>query len=199
MFSALLSGLLVLEYGMSKLKTPTVPFVEARHQSSKQRPTAIELSFSYTTSDEGAALGIAYAWHKSKTSYEPSHYVVDEAMVYRCVPDKIVAGIPEYSEPRAIRVQICAQPISGSQFWDDTEHAKVLHRAAKLLAELCWTHKIRTVFLDENGKDHWRAWRRRGRGGIFLRNYIPAENFPAMTFLSDVEAQQLVLSRDKEI
>lgn len=183
---------------MSKLKTPTVPFVEARHQSSKQRPTAIELSFSYTTSDEGAALGIAYAWHKSKTSYEPSHYVVDEATVYRCVPDKIVAGIPEYSEPRAIRVQICAQPISGSQFWDDTEHAKVLHRAAKLLAELCWTHKIPIVFLNEDDKNRWRAWRRRGRGGIFLREYLPAENFPAMTFLSDIKAQQVILSRDKE-
>lgn len=172
---------------MARYPVPDVPFVQARNVGGPHKPTAIVLSLSETTSSEGAALGIAQNLHKSSAPLNSYHYLVDEAKVYRGVPD----GVAAYSTPhRALDVLICAEIHSNEwPLWEDSTATRVMHRAADLVADLCLAHKIRARYLDESSESKWLSHRWRRRGGLIVR--VRGE-WPYEAFLSDVKAQMII-------
>lgn len=172
---------------MAKFALPNVPFVEARHVGGPQKPTAIVLSLSSTTSDEGAALGIAMNLHKATAPFNSYHYIVDEAQTYRCVPDDVAA----YSSPhRAIDILICAQPRTEEwPLWKDTPETRVFHRTVNLVAELILAHKIKDRYLDAESETKWAQHKWRRHGGLIVR---VIGTWPYEEFLSDVRAQLVV-------
>lgn len=168
---------------MAKHPVPNVPFVQARNFGDPQKPTAIVLSLSSTTSERGAALGIASNLHKATAPLDSYHYIVDEAETYRCVPESLAA----YSSPyRAIDVLICAQPHEEVAMWEDATATRVMHRAADLVADLILAHKIRPRYLDLKAEIKWFDRRRRRRGGLIVR---VDGTWPYEAFLKDVKSQ----------
>lgn len=171
---------------MSRFQPPVAPFVESRFQGRKQRPKAIFLSSSHTTSEKGAALGLADAWHRARSGLPAPHYVVDEHAIYRCIPDH------KESERRpgggAIHVHLCSEPLDDVSFWDDAEHVKVLDLAEDLVAQLALAHKIPIRLLSKKHEDRWldEHWLRR-RGVV---NQIVGE-FPTERFLQNVREQMV--------
>lgn len=173
---------------MTKYEPPTAPYVEAHHQGGKQKPTAIILRPSFTNSEEGAALAVAQFWHKSSSFWDAGHYTVDQNKRFRCVRDNVIAGVDE-SGKGELRVALCADPISGHQFWDVDEHRLVLRNAAQLVAELTLAYKIKTRYLDEAGLARWSKFRSRARGGIYIHE---PSGFPFQTFIDEVNAQRVL-------
>ena len=153
---------------MSKYDLPTMPFVEAAAKFGRQRPTAIILRGTMTSSDEGSALGIANAWHKSQGPWNSGHYAVDSDRRYRCVKDTEIAGTEQSNDKGAIRVAICAEPIDRARFWSLTYHDQVLRNTAKLVAELTLTHSIRPVYLSNQEREKWEKLKTKRRGGIII-------------------------------
>lgn len=168
---------------MTKHTSPEWPFVEARYSGGKQRPTVITLQPSFTTSEEGAALGLANMWHSPFSPDYSGHYTVDNAKIIRCVDDSVVSGFKEFQLDGILRIFMCAEPASPTTFWNEVEHAQVLHTTATLVAELCRKHKIRPRYLDYQDLLHWGAWSTRRRGGIFVN---ASEDWPHELFLKDV-------------
>lgn len=163
-------------------QVPSVPYVEAQHKGSKQRPTAIVLSLSCTTSDKGAALGLANRFHKLNSPADSYHYFVDEASIFRGLFDNVAA----YSSPfRSIDVHLAAQPTQNPLMWLEGDRANVLELAAELVADLMWAYKIKLRYLEGEGQSRWlkRKWRR--RGGLILE--IPG-GWPKDEFLIKVNA-----------
>lgn len=173
---------------MSKYEPPKAPYVEAHHQGGKQKPTAIILRPSFTNSEEGAALAVAQYWHKSASFWDAGHYVVDRNKRFRCVRDNVIAGIDD-SGKGELRVALCADPISGTQFWDEDEHRLVLRNAAQLVAELTLAHKIKVRYLTENSLERWGKYRSRARGGIYV---CETRGFPFQAFINEVNAQRVL-------
>lgn len=172
---------------MPRFQTPNVPFVEARMMGPKQKPTAIVLDLSFTTSDKGAALGIARHLHSRNAPSTSFHYVVDEAEIYRGVWDDRSA----YDCPhRAINILVCAQPQEHVDAWD--EAIPVLHRTASLVADLILAYKIKARYLDEASKQKWLKRRWRHRGGLIVR--IPG-TWPRTKFLDAVHDQIRIKSK----
>jgi hypothetical protein len=170
---------------MAKTAAPNVPFVEARHTGGKQRPTAIVISLSSTTSEKGAALGIANYQHRFDAPLKSYHYVVDEEQVFRCIPDNVAA----YGNPyRAINVQICAQPHEDTPLWEDGCASPVMHRAAKLVADLILLHKIKPRYIRGQAEERWFNHRWRRRGGLIIK---VLGTWPYESFLDDVNAELL--------
>lgn len=171
---------------MAKYALPNVPFVQARHIGKEQKPTAIVISLSSTTSDEGAALGLANNLHSSLAPHNSYHYIVDEAQVYRCVPDNRAAYKAPY---RSLNVLICAEfrsDLAAWHFWEDNPSVRALHRAEELVADLTLAHKILPRYLDEDQELKWMNHRWRRRGGI-IRRVVGA--WPEASFLCDLQAQ----------
>ena len=170
---------------MRKYPEPVAPFVEARNIGPSQRPTAIVLKLSMTTSDEGAALGIANYHHSPVAPPESHHYIVDEAKVYRCVPSDRQA----YSSPTgALSVLICAQPHERVPLWEDATASLVMTRAAFLVGDLVLAHKIRLKYLDGDEEAKWRKHKWRRRGGLIVK---AAGTWPYQAFLDDVTSRTL--------
>jgi hypothetical protein len=168
---------------MAKHSPPGVPFVEAYNRGTKHRPTAIILKLSDTTSEKGAALGIANYQHKPNAPLTSHHYVVDEAEIYRCIPDNIGA----HSWPhRAIVVLVCAQYKEHLVDWDTSLDVRSLHLAANLVGDLILAHKIKPRYLDYLARLKWehRRWRR--NGGISVQ--APGA-WPYEAFMIDVESR----------
>lgn len=169
---------------MSRFQPPVVPFVEARYQGCKQRPKAIFISSSHTTSEHGAALGLSNAWHRALSGLPAPHYVVDEKTIYRCIPDR------KESERRpgngAIHVHLCSQPFDDVSFWDDAEHVRVLDLAEDLVAQLALAYRIPVRLLDVDDTERWinESWRR--RKGVTIQ--VLGE-FPTQRFLKNVREQ----------
>lgn len=166
---------------MAKYPSPNVPFVEARNVGTLQKPTAIVLSISFTTSEKGAALGIATYHHSSSAPAVSHHYIVDEADTYRCVPDDIAASQNPY---KSLSVLLCTQPQSYTPYWDDSVF-KVLDRAADLVADLCLIYKIPVRYLDVELEKKWTHHKWRRRGGIIVR---AVGTWPYDSFLAIVQA-----------
>lgn len=150
---------------MSRHPLPQVPFVEAIHKGKKQRPSAILLRSSFTTSQAGAALGVAKNWHQNHRRIESCHYVVDADKTFRCVWDNLESfhtqGFGE--DPRGIvSINVCHDPGRGEP------SLKVLSRVETLVAQLCLSHKIQPRYLEHDSYDKWcrRRWKR--NGGIIL-------------------------------
>lgn len=169
---------------------PSAPYVEALHQGGKQKPTAIILRPSFTNSKDGAALAVAQYWHRSSSFWDAGHYTVDSEKRFRCVRDNVIAGTDETAK-NAIRIAICADPISGSVFWDVDGHRLVLRRTAELVAELTLAYKINVDYLDEDSFARWERRRTRRRGGIYV---IERNGWPAQAFLDEVRAQRTLKS-----
>jgi hypothetical protein len=171
---------------MAKYQASKAPFVQARHVGPHQKPTAIVLSLSCTTSDKGSALGIATYHHKPSAPLKSWHYILDEAETYRCIPVSVAA----YGNPYgAISVHICAQPHEYVPLWEDGSASKVMYRAADLVAELCLAYKIPARYLNE---ERWRKRRSRRRGGILV-NVLGS--WPSQSFLDDVQAQMTLKAK----
>lgn len=168
---------------MSKYKTPKMPFVEAHYQFGKQKPKQIILRGTFTTSNKGAALGIAQVWHSSQEPWTSGHYTIDDETRFRCVPDHVIAGTKDCSDKGVLRVAICAEPVSGFRFWDETLHARVLKRTAKLVAELSLAYNIPVRYVDEDV----RGWLK--PKGIVIDT---PSGWPSETFLTEVKAQKVL-------
>lgn len=164
---------------MSNHQISNIPYVESRYKGGNQKPTVIILAPSFTTSEDGAALGLATTWNSSSSPYRTSHYVVDNESIYRCTDDNVVAGRPRFSYKNALRITICAEPVSVSRFWDVNEHSKVLYKTASLVSDLSQIHNIRLRYLNEVDQRKWNKFKWRRRGGIILevRNGWPEEFF----------------------
>ncbi len=165
-----------------------MPSVEALHQGGKQKPTAIILRPSFTNSRDGAALAVAQYWHKAASFWDAGHYTVDSEKRFRCVRDNVIAGKDE-SGRNSIRIALCADPASGTVFWNDSVHGQVLRRAAELVAELTLAHKIKVAYLDADDLAHWEKRRSRRRGGIHV---VEDSGFPYKIFLDEVNAQRVL-------
>lgn len=165
---------------MSKFKPPNVPFVEAKQKGRKQRPKAIVLRLTYTTSDKGAALGMANTWHRNRSSIFPCHYVVDEAEAYRCVPDRQTAGDTALSAKGVINVGLCAEPVITSTQWMMPQLATTLDKAAQVVAELALAYKIPVVYNASSEAPKKRVKRRQRGITIGLEGGFPAGEFQSM-------------------
>jgi hypothetical protein len=161
-----------------------VPFIEAYFKGLKQKPTAILLRTSHTPSTEGSAMGIANYWHWSSRVCDSTNYVVDEASTYRCVPDNYAAMHNRLDDIQGvISINLCVPPLSEISYWDDTMHARVLDRAAELVAALCVEHKIQPRVLTWERRSKWAKWKTRRRGGVI---FALDGAFPGPEFLRNV-------------
>lgn len=160
------------------------PFVEAIHKGGRHKPTSIVLRLSNTTSEDGAALGVANAWNRSRSIEKSAHFVVDEASSYQCVDVKMAAKHSGVYDKGTICVVICAQPSDFLRVWSDDAQGSAFFNAAKLVGELSDQLRIRRRFLTDEQKSGWIKFRCRSRGGII--NRIDG-NFPTQDFLDYVE------------
>jgi len=159
----------------------SIPLVTAAHYGSRQRPTAILIRTSWTTDDKGAANAIAQAWHNPNNRVDSCHYVVDEAQVIRCVPDKIQAfhildGYKNYKG--AISINVCHDPPFSPEL------VTVL-RAAKLTSRLCKLYRIPVRILSDSDVERWLKHSWKFRGGIILKT---VGEFPTQKFLNSVKS-----------
>ena len=169
---------------------PTAPFVEARCKGGRQKPTAIILKSSYTTSVKGAALAIALNWNGQHSSYDAAHYVVDEATTYQCVWDRQKA-IPELFDARnAILINVCHNPSDDFNLWEASAPSKTLDRTVQLVAELTLAYRIPTRYLYGETEDRWLRRRWRSRGGVIVQ--IDGA-WPASDFMKAVVVRQDLL------
>lgn len=150
----------------------TIPYIEARlpsHLGKKQNPKTISLQLSGTTADRGAALGIANYWNGSSSQLSYSHYVVDEELMFQCVPDS-----RRLTERGIVRINVCGEPVTDGSLWTGTQKFDVFHNVVGLVAKLCWKYGIpaREIGLEEHRKFL-------GRGGIMfdIRGAWPREYF----------------------
>lgn len=161
----------------SLLLGKNIPYVEAAHQGKKQRPSAVLVRTSWTTDHHGAANGIAQAWHNPRNRLESCHYVVDEAVVLRCVPDKTQAFPFAGNYMGLISINVCHNP---PEMPTDT----TTHLAAEQVARLCALYKIPIRILSETDEERWKKHKWRSRGGIILKT---VGNFQTDTFFAYVE------------
>jgi hypothetical protein len=171
---------------MARQVVPNYPYVQARNVGTNHRPTAVVVSLSDTTSEKGAALAIAKYHNSPGAPHKSYHYVVDENSIYRCVPLNVAA----YGNPnRAISVHICAQPQESLSLWDNGSEARVLHKAATLVADLMLTYRIPARNLVGAAEEKWFNHRWRMRGGLIVR---AKGVWPYTSFLDDIKAQMVI-------
>ncbi len=159
------------------------PFVESRNIGPRQkRPTLITISLSDTTSDAGAALGVANYQHYSSSCHQTKHYIVDESQVIRAI-DPLFSGA--CSPTRSLQVFICAQPTFAMDDWVNTSGGDALMLAADLVGELCVQFRIRPYPLNFREQLRWTLRPTRRRGGIDFQ--IPG-CWPRPLFMQKVHA-----------
>lgn len=170
---------------MARHKMPNYPYVQARNVGGKQKPTAIVLHLSNTTSEKGAALGVANYHHRFDAPHKSYHYIVDESKIYRCVP----INVASYGNPyQAINILLCMQPQEVFRNWLDSPETKALAKAVDLIADLMLAYRIPARNLTGVAEQKWfkRRWRR--RGGLILRI---RGDWPR-NFIDDVAAAMIV-------
>jgi len=164
-------------------KSPTLlgtntPFVQAVHVGEKQRPTAILLRTSWTTSRKGAANGIAQAWHNPNNRLDSCHYVVDDFQTLRCVPDNLRAFHSPSNHKGVVSINVCHDPPAPPT-------QEVIARVAYLTARLCKLHHIPVHILDLEAECRWIRHKWRSRGGILVKT---RGEFPVDKFMASVES-----------
>lgn len=171
---------------MSKHPLPNVPYVEARHHGEKQRPTAIAIDLSMTTSEKGSALGIAKNLHSRTAPANSYHYIVDEFNIYQGVWTDLAAHKAPY---RSVNILLCAQPTEKMNVWFTPSRNVLKRRCAGLVADLCLSYKIKPRYIFNEDLEKWTKHRWRRNGGIIVR--VPGE-WPTAAFLVDVKSQMLL-------
>lgn len=163
-----------------KLLGKQIPYVQASNVGAKQKPTAIVLRTSFTTSDFGAALGIAMAWH-SPSNLDSCHYVIDELQAFRCISDNIMSSSISTVDVnrRAITINLCYDP-------PELPSEQLVYRTSKHVARLCRLHRIKLRVLDSQQKHRWIEHPWRSRGGIIIDT---SGGFPTNEFLSSVKEE----------
>lgn len=167
---------------MTKYEPPIMPFVEAKLKGGKQRPRVIFIKPTFTSSDFGSALAIAQRWHRGASFWEAGHYVLDSKKRFRCVRDNVIAGEID-ADKGALRIAVCAEPISGDVFWDVEVHKEVLRKTAELVAELTLIHNIKVRYLEKGELSKRQRFSMRRRGGIFIEETV---GWPLQTFMDEV-------------
>lgn len=147
-----------------------IPIVEAINPATHhQRPKAIFLTPSWTTSDAGAAYGRALTWNCNNDP-QAAHYVVDAENVYQCIPPKQAKGYDNGSHPDTIFIEMCMQPedISGDVHMASLEdsYSSMVLRTSALMAELIREFRIRPRVLTQYEWDRYYDFPTRKRGGI---------------------------------
>lgn len=160
---------------MSKTLVRTLPFVEARHMGKKQRPKTISLRLSETTSDRGAAMGIASYWNASHSPVDSCHYVVDDELTIQCVPNDRVAYSSRFDAKGTISINVCSFPTFDVTDW---QNSSALDNAAELTARLVKAYGIPVRYVDL--LDNRRIFT---RGGIMVN---VRGSWPTHTFLDKV-------------
>lgn len=159
-----------------------IPFVQAHHIGSKQRPTAIVLRTSFTTGVVGAANAIAQAWHNPNNHTDSCHYVIDELKTIRCIPDRIACR-SVYSSSRynrkSITINVCYDP-------PQIPAESTVYRTSKQVARLCRLYRIRNRILNEDEIDKWVQHPWKFRGGIIIAT---AGDFPITNFITSVQEE----------
>jgi N-acetylmuramoyl-L-alanine amidase CwlA len=168
---------------MSSTLTQAIPFIEASNSGRKQRPKSVLIRLSETTSERGAALGIANNWHRNSSLMDSCHYVVDNELVYQCVPHNQIAYSSKFSSQGTISINVCAQPVFDPSFWLDPDYVTVLFRTAELTARLCNEYHIPVRYADL--MQH-RGWFRKGGIILAVKGGWPVERFlKAVTHLTN--------------
>lgn len=177
---------------MFRKKFPNnITFVEAFRIGKKQRPRSILLRITETTTDDGAALGMAVAWHRDVSSIPTCHYAVDLLRIINCVPDNRIARNGADTMKHTVSIGLCAYPTTYEGLWTaDRDTNCVLENAAELVARLCITHKIpvRSLSSDELLK------KRRSKG---IATLIPGA-WPEAYFLERVEYYKALFKQGKK-
>lgn len=134
---------------MAKFPPPNVPFVEARSIGEKQHPSSIVLRASFTPSTKGSALAVAQYWHRASVPTDSCHYVIDSAMVYRCIPDDIAVQSLAFLRKNSIWINLCCYPTERISDWYRAPRVDVLDLAEDLVTQLCKAHRISPVLRDK--------------------------------------------------
>lgn len=158
-----------------------IPFVQAHHIGSKQRPTAVVIRTSFTTGVAGAANAIAQAWHNPNNHTDSCHYVIDEFKVIRCVPDRISCRSVYSSRynRNSITINVCHDPPSPPV-------ESIVYRTSRQVARLCRLYRIRHRLLNEDEIDKWVEHPWKFRGGIILAT---VGDFPTTEFMTSVQEE----------
>ena len=161
-----------------------MPYIEARNKFGRQKPTAIIIKPSFTTSEKGAAYGIAYGWFLSNKPWWSGHYSIDARKTYRSVIDTVIAGTKEDHDRGGIRIAVCAEPLDRTVMWHPKEHKVVLHRLADLVADLVLCYGINLKELNAEETSCWRKRPSRRRGGLIIEE---TSGWDSEAFLNEVK------------
>jgi N-acetyl-anhydromuramyl-L-alanine amidase AmpD len=119
------------------------------------------------------------------------HYVVDSDSVTQCVPDHSIAWhCAKSGNLRGVGVELCGKARQTREEWIDTLSLPMLCIAARLVGDLCRTHKLPVQFVNA-------AALRQGGAGITTHaevaaawkettHYDPGPHFPVDLFLKGV-------------
>lgn len=159
---------------MSSTLMHTIPFIEARNHGGKQRPKSVLIRLSETTSDRGAALGIANNWHRNVSFMDSCHYVLDRELTFQCVPSNLIAYSTPYDSKGTISINVCSQPVFDATFWRDPDYEVMFDRTAALVAGLTSKHRIPVRYVDLTKH---RGWFRKGGIILAVKGGWPADDF----------------------
>lgn len=182
------------------IKPPDPPYVgPAAHDSGPgNRPIdRIVIHCTVSPLQPGAARTVA-AWFRNPGSKGSAHYVVDARETLQVVYDSRIAW---HAPPNAhsIGVELCDALISAdwdrehADRWWDSDHTRMLRRAARLVARLCLAYEVPIEPID---RVDLRAGRRGIAGHVDVAqawgqstHWDPGPSFPWDRFLRMVRRQ----------
>lgn len=151
---------------MSRYPAPSPPVVgghPARHSGeSNHPPTRVVVHSAVIPCEVGRARQLG-AWNRDGTTGGSWHYAVDPAETIQCSYDRYVC---HHAPPngRSIGIEMCDWPapdpgkrgkaraaLRKSWRWRGYGHRKMLHRTARLVAELCLANDLPTRYVGPVG------------------------------------------------
>lgn len=145
-----------------------IPYVQARTDAKRQRPSTILLRVSDTTASAGAAKAISAVWH---TQIAPSntHYVVDSSDVVRTEADN---RRDAFFLKGGISITVCSRYLEDPSDWftQGSEQEQAWRKTANLIAALCVKHKIPLKEVNRDQMLNWAGFPTKRRGGLFYHS-----------------------------
>lgn len=148
---------------MAKFPPPSAPFIPARNRGGSQTPKAIVLHGTVSSDNAGTARQIATWWNGPTSPVSSAHYTVDPKEVIQSVGDHTVAFHCGFNQD-SIAVEFCDEQQGPANRWQDADSQAILHRAARLVAELMLAYKIKLV------RPTTAALKRKGPHGVYGHN-----------------------------